>query len=336
MELASENSWRSMPPRLTVIIPTYNRERYLGEAIASVLGQTFTAFELIVVDDGSTDRTATLVNAIEDPRLRYVAQPHRGLSAALNRGLHNSRGQYIARLDSDDVYLPEALATLISATEKAPTPSVIWARGQVMDEYGRVQPRTRGSRERFPGEMLRSLIYEDCTTSPAMLIPKDCFARVGEYDEALAFSEDWDMALRLAQHYPFRFVDKVVVHIREHREAMTARNSSTLAGFINTRTVPLDKLFSDPNLPPDIAAMKRMSYSNLHIFCGRMWIYAGEFRKASHEFVRALATSDQPISTACAIVWRIVIAQILERGVTVTTRLGEFLTRNERGRRIVG
>jgi len=312
MDFATQKSSRLLAPRVSVIIPTYNRARYLSEAIASVLGQTLTDLELIVVDDGSTDATPALVNSIQDPRLRYIAQPHRGLSAALNRGLENSRGEYIARLDSDDMFLPKALTTLLSAIETAPSISVAWARGQVMDESGRVQPRIRGSRERFAGEMLRSLMYQDCTQCSSMLIPKACLAQVGGYDEALAFSEDWDMALRLARQFPFRFVDQILVRVREHENAMTARKSPSLAGFIQTRAMPLDKLFSDPQLPLSIAAMKPMAYTNLHIFCGRMWIYARDFKNASREFARAIATSEEPVSTAFAVVWRALIGPVLE------------------------
>jgi glycosyltransferase involved in cell wall biosynthesis len=312
----------SQCPRVSVIVPTYNRERYLQEAIDSVLHQTLSALELIVIDDGSTDATPALVSAIHDQRLRYIIQPHRGLSAALNRGLESARAEYVARLDSDDVFLPDALSTLLSILETDRTVDVVWARGQFMDQEGRLQPRTCGSREHFPGEMLRSLAYEDCTTNDAMLVRKSCFTQVGPYDETLAFSEDWDMALRLARHFRFRFVDKVVVHIREHDDTMTKCKSPTRTEFLNSRTLPLDKLFNDPHLPADVVAIRPLAYANLYLFRGKMWISTRDFRKALREFARAIATSETSIKTIFAIVWRIGIVQILERSALGRWMLG--------------
>ena len=312
-------------PRVSVIIPTYNRERYLRAAIDSVLQQTLLELELIVVDDGSTDGTKALVGAIHDERLRYIVQAHRGLSTALNQGLENARADYIARLDSDDVFLSDGLSELLTAMEEDPAVSVVWAMGQFMDQDGRLQPRTCGSRERFPGEMLRSLVWEDCTTNQAMLVRKSSFTRVGRYDETLTFSEDWDMVLRLARHFQFRFVDRVVVQIREHDDTMTRRNSSTRPAFLRTRSLPLDKLFDDPELPSEIAAMKPAAYANLYIFRGRMWISSRDFGLALCEFRRALTISRAPIQIAFEIVWRVAIVQVLERTAIGRRMLGRNL-----------
>lgn len=306
MDSASQESPRpSAIPRVSVIIPTYNREEYLREAIDSVLRQTFGDLELLVVDDGSTDSTSALTNVIGDPRIHYLAQSHRGLSAALNLGLQNARGEYVARLDSDDVYLKDALATLVRNIETLPAVDVVWACGRLMDREGHDQSRTRGSREHFPGEMLRSLVYDDCTSNSAMLTRRSCFALVGQYDERLAFSEDWDMALRLASYFRFRFVNRVVVRIREHDNTMTGRNSPHRIEFLKSRAAPLDKLFDSPNLPAKIAAMKPIAYANVHIFRGRMLLSTRNFGKALGEFARAIVISRRPLNTAITIVWRI-------------------------------
>jgi len=308
-----ESPHLSAVPRVSVILPTYNRAHYLAEAIESVVRQTLTDLELIIVDDGSTDSTCELVRAIRDERVRYVAQPHRGLSVALNRGLEKARGDYIARLDSDDVFFPDALASLVAALEREPAVEVAWASGRLMDREGRDQPRTRGSSEHYPGEMLRSLLYDDCTTSPAMLTRKSCFARVGPYDEGLAFSEDWDMALRLAREFRFRYVDQIVVRIREHDDSITGRYSPRRTEFLSTRTAPLDKLFRDPQLPADIAAMKPIAYANVHIFRGHMWLSTRNFAAALREFAEAVVTSGRPLSTAAAIAWRVILLGVRSR-----------------------
>lgn len=102
-----------MSPRVSVVIPTYNRAQFIASAIESVLTQTFGDFELIVVDDGSTDRTSEIVTSISDPRLVFVRQDNAGRSTARNRALALAKGAYIAFLDSDDLYLPGKLALQI-------------------------------------------------------------------------------------------------------------------------------------------------------------------------------------------------------------------------------
>ena len=157
-------------PKLTVIIPTHNRARYLDQAIRSALGQTYGDFELIVVDDGSTDTTVELVGAYRDRRLRYLSQPHRGISAAVNLGIRSARGCYIARLDSDDLWFPDMLATLVPVLDAEPEIGVVYGRGQGIDHAGRRLPHTLGLPERFPGDSLRSLLYDVQPTDPVAYI----------------------------------------------------------------------------------------------------------------------------------------------------------------------
>lgn len=172
--IASEIGSQVPTQRVSVILPTYNRERYLPEAIASVFAQTLHDLELIIVDDGSTDSTAALVGAIADERVRYIALPHRGLCAALNAGLRAARGEFIARLDSDDVFLPEALTTLVAALSADSGIDVVWAKGQLMNSEGRDQPRWRELAGAFPGRdvalaRLRRLHDQPCDACSTVL-----------------------------------------------------------------------------------------------------------------------------------------------------------------------
>src|SRR5882724_2062331 len=121
-------------PKVSVIIPTYNRAHYLGTAVNSVLSQTFSDFELIVVDDGSTDDTMRLVERFHDSRLRYIYQQHRGISAAMNAGIRAARGGYIARLDSDDIWLPDMLEVEVGVLDARPEIGLVYAKAQGMDK----------------------------------------------------------------------------------------------------------------------------------------------------------------------------------------------------------
>ncbi len=178
-------------PAFSVIIPTFNRADTLGQAIHSVLNQGYTDFELLVVDDGSTDHTPALVEAISDPRLRYLRQPNRGRTNARNRGAALARGRYITFLDSDDEALPEWLAHFGRAFTD-PRVGLVYAGMQVV-EPGQprqvVLPRPAGP------------VFEH---QPGLFGPggtfglrQELFRAVGGYVETLVYSENTELALRL-------------------------------------------------------------------------------------------------------------------------------------------
>jgi glycosyltransferase involved in cell wall biosynthesis len=300
-------------PVVTVIVPTRDRARFLSEAIDSVLGQTFSDLELIVIDDGSTDGTRELVCASDDGRVHYVHQPASGISAALNRGLRSARGRYVARLDSDDVWTPDMLATLVPVLDSRPEVGVVYARGQVMEESGRVLPDLHGLPERFPGDSLRSLVYDDVTCNVALVARRECFERAGLYDEQLVASEDWDMWLRVARHYRFAFVDKVVARIRWHDGNLTGPTSPRLAEVLSTRSAPLDKLFQDRALPAAVRAMRSVAYANVDLFRGQRWLQAGKPGRAARSLGSAVRTSEHPITMLTRVVWFTVTAPVLRR-----------------------
>lgn len=284
-------------------MPTYNRARYLGDAIRSVLSQTLADLELIVVDDGSADATPELVRAIADPRLRYVRIDHSGISAALNAGMRSARGNFVARLDSDDVWLPDALAVLVEVLEAQPEIGVAYAQGQAMDAQGNLIDHIQGMRPRFPDDTLRSMVFDDCTCNVALMARRECFERAGCYDETLTANEDWDMWLRVARHYRFCFVDRVLVRIRWHEDNFTKMTAPHFREVLRQRAVPLDKLFSDPELPAAVRSMQSVAYANVYQFCCLRSFEAREFRMAAREFLRVIRISRRPLLSAMRIVW---------------------------------
>ncbi len=300
-------------PLVTVLVPTYNRAPLLGAALRSILDQTFTDFEVIVVDDGSTDNTGETIAALRDARVRYLYQLHVGISAALNAGLRAGRGRYVARLDSDDLWLPAMLATLVPLLEQRPEVGVVYGQGQAIDDHGQRLPQVQGTAGYFAGESLRSLVWDDCTCNVALLARHACFERVGLYDEALTGNEDWDMWLRVARHYEFAFVPQVLAYVRWHEGNFTGFGSPHFAEVLNTRTAPLDKLFDAPNLPPAVRALRSAAYTNVYLFRGQRWLHAQDFARARDEFRLALRVSDQRLTTALRIVWLATIVRVLRR-----------------------
>ncbi|GAB4317631.1 MAG: glycosyltransferase [Candidatus Sumerlaeia bacterium] len=182
-------------PVFSVIIPTYNRAALVREAVASVLSQTFQDFELIVVDDGSTDKTPSVLKQIEDPRLSMLVQPRSGPSAARNAGARRAKGRWLAFLDSDDLWLPEKLAA--QARWFAENPGIaICQTEEIWLRDGRpVHPKLRHRKE---GGWIFPRALDLCLVSPsAVAMESTLFHESGGFDESLPACEDYDLWLRL-------------------------------------------------------------------------------------------------------------------------------------------
>ena len=207
---------------VSVVIPTYNYARFVGRAIDSVLAQTYSRVECIVVDDGSTDETPQVL-ARYGERIRVVRQENKGLSGARNTGVVNARGEYIAILDSDDYWRPDKLALQVAYHEANPGLGVVGCAGEEVDRGGaRVNALPfRDRRDEFPDltSQLRAVAtrryWVGCSGSGAM-IPRGVFDDVGLFDETLRAAEDWDMWLRIAAKYPVANVGEVLASVCVH------------------------------------------------------------------------------------------------------------------------
>jgi glycosyltransferase involved in cell wall biosynthesis len=182
-------------PLVSVIIPTYNRWPMVGEALESVLAQSFKHFELIVVDDGSTDMTSKEL-AKYGLSVRVVLQPRRGVGAARNYGVTIARGRYAAFLDSDDLWLPKKLAIQTAFMEQHPEVEICQTEELWLRKGIRVNPKAK---HRKPsGDIFRPSL-DLCLVSPsAVMMTKELFKRVGGFDESLPVCEDYDLWLRIA------------------------------------------------------------------------------------------------------------------------------------------
>jgi hypothetical protein len=192
------------PPATTfsVVIPAYNAADTLGAAIDSVLAQTRPDFEVIVIDDGSTDDTAAVAAGFADPRVRVYSQENAGPSAARNRGIAQAVGEYVSSLDSDDLWLPDYLAEMGRALEENPRAGFAYTRAWVLDASDRFRTVPTGAWHRPPTPMLPrdqfvSELLQECFVN-APTIRRTALERVGGYDESLSHGEDWELWLRLA------------------------------------------------------------------------------------------------------------------------------------------
>jgi len=192
-------------PHVSVIIPTYNRAHVLGRAIGSVLAQTYRDFELIVVDDGSTDGTAGLP-ALCDERVTLVRQNNRGVSAARNAGISHSHGELVAFLDSDDEWLPDKLARQVGRSGSR-EPDFICHTDEIWLRSGKIVPQKSIHCKQGGRFFERSL--ERCLISPSsVMLSRSLLDRIGWFDEDLPAAEDYDLWLRITAFYDVDFVSE--------------------------------------------------------------------------------------------------------------------------------
>jgi glycosyltransferase involved in cell wall biosynthesis len=192
----------SPTPTFSVVIPAYNTADTLGEAINSVLAQTRQDFEIVVVDDGSSDDTAMVAEGFTDRRVRVYRQENAGPSAARNRGIAQAVGEYVGWLDSDDLWLPNYLAEMGQALEENPRAGFAYTHSWILDASGRFRSVPTGAwhrpstpvlpRDQFVAELLQECFVSDPT------IRRTALEQVGGYDESISHGEDWEMWLRLA------------------------------------------------------------------------------------------------------------------------------------------
>lgn len=230
---------------VSVIIPTFNRRALVREAVASVCVQHDTEFEIVVVDDGSTDDTGAALENEFGARLRIIRTANRGVAAARNLGVASSRGELIAFLDSDDLWLPDKLRTQVRFFREHPEAEIcqteeIWIRNGV-----RVNPCAH---HRKPSGDIFAPSLRRCLVSPsAVMLRRALFERAGGFDEALPVCEDYDLWLRIARHTPVWLVAKPLVMKRGgHADQLSRR----FWGMDRFRVAALVRLLEHGDLSP--------------------------------------------------------------------------------------
>lgn len=214
--------------KVSVIIPTYNRAGMIKRSIDSVLNQTYSDFELIVVDDGSTDHTEQIINNYEDVRLRYLRTEQRyGANHARNIGIENAEGEFIAFQDSDDFWTKDKLERQIQIFEQFPQIDVVWCR------YCRIM--SSGMSQIVPGICVRNTSQTEtekmlakCNIigTPTMVVRKKCFEEAGLFDEAIHRFQDWELCIRFVQRFRFYFMEEVLVEAYESKSSITNISSA--------------------------------------------------------------------------------------------------------------
>ncbi len=211
-----------MRPSISIVTPSLNQARYIEETIRSVLDQQYPEFEHIVLDGGSTDGTVDILKRY--PHLRWVSEPDRGQTAAINQGLAMSSGVIFAFLNGDDVYRPGAFDTVAGVFEEDPTTAAVVGHCDIIDPESRKVGRFRARLECYE-DLLRYWRWGEgfCIPQPAVFLRRDVLNEVGPFDESFDLAMDYEMWLRLAARYPLTLVPHTLAAYRVTGETKTTR-----------------------------------------------------------------------------------------------------------------
>ncbi|MBK1692149.1 glycosyltransferase family 2 protein [Ectothiorhodospira mobilis] len=202
-------------PEITILMSVHNGRPYLSEAIRSILAQTFDDFEFIIVDDGSTDGSGEDLEQWEslDARIRLIRQENQGLPVALNRGLRDARGWFVARMDADDISLPERLEMQLNFMRRHPGTGVLGTGIARLDAWGNLSTET-WPLPSSPGLTLWRTLFDSALAHPTVMFRRDVLERFGGYDESLRRAQDFELWMRLALHTRMQSLPEVLLHRR--------------------------------------------------------------------------------------------------------------------------
>lgn len=271
---------------VSVVIPTYNRANIIKDAIETVIAQTYQDFEIIIVDDGSTDNTKEIVQSYQDDRIKYIYQTNSGKpSIARNKGIKEAKGDFIAFLDSDDLWHPQLLEKHINILSNnldigftTNWNSYISFDGDKLNEKTCLAQNQK--------DYIKFILLNPDHAYPGpsgTVIRKICFEKIEPFDEKLDFCEDWDLFFRLAIHYNMYNIKEFLTYVRMHNESFTRNSQETLPRFKSSYLMFLEKSFNTENLPPEIVEIKNKVYSNVYSSFGGMLLYDRKKAKESRE-----------------------------------------------------
>ena len=229
-------------PLISVIIPTYNRTHCLGRSVQSVLNQTHTNLEIIIVDDGSIDDTEGLVASWTDARLCYIKQANQGPSAARNNGVANAKGDIIAFHDSDDEWVENKIEKQLEYWRSHPECGLIYSAYEIKLPSGdcyTIPPK--GEWGNLSGDIYSRILLQNTIGAPTVLMNKRVFQEVGGFDESMRILEDWDFDLKVDKKYQIGFVPEVLFKVAGSEGGV----SSNLGAYYQNRCYLLRKYRAD-------------------------------------------------------------------------------------------
>ena len=269
-----------MPPTISVIVPAYNAANTIIETIDSVCRQTFQDFELIVINDGSSDRTLELLTTIDEPRLQVFSYKNGGLPVARNRGIAHSKAEFITFIDADDLWTEDKLELQLAALQQNSEVGIVYSWTTVMDEQGKsFYP---GKSVSHQGDVCKQLLCNNFIASGSnVMIRRKAIESVGEFESTLKSAEDWDYWLRLAlAGWQFAVVPKAQIFYRQSSGAM----SSKIDVMEKYNLMVVDRAFKIA--PPQLQYLKPESQANVLLYIAQLSLQHGNQVKQTWQKLR--------------------------------------------------
>lgn len=273
-----------MNPQVSVIIPAYNSADYIGAALKSVFSQTFTDYEVIVIDDGSTDTTANIVKTF--PGVKYLSQDHKGPAAARNLGLTKSSAPLIAFLDADDQWMDDKLEIQTRYMNSHPDVGLLYSDLSTFEEEVVItESYDTYHRKVYQGKVFDKLFLKNFIGTITVMARKECFGRAGYFNEEITRSTDWHQWLRIAYYYKVGYINKPLARYRWNKGSIS---------YDSVRAYP-DRLWiigDIISLYPDYFSRKkllvRLAYGGGYFRYGYALFQAGESRAAAAKWGKSL------------------------------------------------
>jgi glycosyltransferase involved in cell wall biosynthesis len=268
---------------VSVIIPIYNRLDYIGEAIESVLIQTYGDYEIIVVDDGSTLDVSSVVTPYMT-KIKYVSQSHKGLSAARNTGIKNSNGEYLAFLDDDDLFEPRKLEVQMALLETNPDIGFVYSDCHEFDSQEKREPwlNLAVGRDQSRNEFSKLFFMNPNIRIPTVLFRRKCFEDVGLFDESLEQHEDGDMLLRTALRWEVQFSHYPSARVRQHGDRMSRNRAGMYQAIITSSQKILEEF---PDFKRDLEGYSDRRMAALHYLLAHAYLENQMITKAREAFI---------------------------------------------------
>ncbi len=252
-------------PVISVVIPAYNAECTILETLQSVQKQTFSGFEIIVINDGSTDRTLEVINTVQDPRIYVFSYSNGGLPVARNRGISQAKGEFITFLDADDLWTPDKLELQLAALQQNSEAGLAYSWTLIMDEKG--ENFYPGKSVSFEGNVYSELLISNFIASGSnAMLRREAIASVGEFDAELRSCEDWDYWLRVAPSWHFVVVPKPQILYRQSSGAMSSKTDV----MEKYHLIVLERAFAAA--PPELQPLKNQSLAIEYQFLAQLYL----------------------------------------------------------------
>lgn len=295
-------------PKVSVIIPAYNSARFLKEAIGSVFAQTYGDYEIIVIDDGSTDNTKEVL-APYLGRIKYIYQQNQGASSARNTGIRHSQSEYIAFLDADDIWLPEMLRIQVDYLNHNQKIALIYSLALWIDVNGKpLNKKNRLKRSLPAGDVFNILYVRNFIITPSsVMIRKRILDIVGSFDESLTHAEDHELWLRIAREFKVFGIAKYLCKHRDTPQSLSKRNKEN--GFkCNIRVIEKYYKLSQDLGRPISHALYKMAIGRFFFRVGKYHLAQGDRKEALENFLLSLKYSHSTLRSLktlkyCFITW---------------------------------